>query len=403
MKYPFTLLSITLLSACIIALNSCSVKKSDKDTRIIDVAGVVGKGRIVNLSEIAKEIRYVPLETSDSSLVGNMYNFLFEAGHIYVRDNEKSIKIFDSTGRYVRTINRCGRGPEEYADIFNFHVIPQNGNITILSVSGTIMEYDMFGNFVSKVAKPDLKGYHSVGSIKMAENLYVASVFKSGDVGEFCAIVYDSLSDVKLKIPNPDYHSGELSVNSSGWSVVKAPILLQFGNDIRMLHMDIQMDTVYSINAGMVLERPFVFDYGAYREPSGSRSDISDNSKFIMLIRMSGESADYLFLWFNFRGLAKEPLENGRGHVVAIYDKNKSELILMNQPVKGKMGFKDDIEGGPVFWPRTVSTQEYLVAAHTAVAFMEFAEKSDCSGKIKDMAAGLNENDNPVIALVKLK
>jgi len=403
MKNLIIFYKIAFLSVCAIAITSCSERKSDKDIRVIDVAGAVGTGRIIDLSEIAKDINYIPLETTDSSLVGTMYSLVYEAGHIYVRDDEKSVKIFDSTGRYVRTINRCGRGPEEYTNIFNFHVIPHNGNITVLTGSGTIMEYDIFGNFVSKVVKPDLKEYHIVGGLKMAENLYVASVFKSGDVGEFCAIVYDSLSDVKLKIPNPDYHTGELSVNSSGWGVVKAPSLSQFGNNIRMLHRDIQMDTVYSINAGMKLERPFVFDYGAYKEPSDSKLDISDNSKYIKLIGILVESADYLFLWFNFRGLSKEPMENGRGHVVAMYDKNISELSLLNQPVKGKMGFKDDIEGGPVFWPRTVSSQEYLVAAYTAVSFMEFAQNDDCSKKIKDLATGLNENDNPVVALVKLK
>ncbi|MFA5849393.1 MAG: 6-bladed beta-propeller [Bacteroidales bacterium] len=400
MKKGITLLIITLLSVCIIVLTSCSEKKSDKDIRVIDVAGVVGKGRIVDLSEIAKEIRYVPLETTDSSLVGNMYTFLYEAGHIYVRDNEKSIKMFDSTGKYVRTINRCGRGPEEYLNIIDFQVIPKNGNITIIpQMSGILYEYDMHGNCVSITKMPDLKDHYTVGTIKMADNLYLASVFKLDSVSEYSVIMYDSLSNIKMKVPNPELQLNRANIRF----VINAPILTKFGKNIRISYTDLQLDTIFSIDAGMKLEKPFIFNYGKFKKPEGNGSDITDDSNIITYLGKMIETEDYLILGFNFRGVATEPLDKGRKHVLTLFDKNSGELTLLNQPVKGKIGLRDNLENGPVFRPIEATSRNQLLSVYSATNFLDFVKNNKCSGKIMKIAEKLNENDNPIIAIVNLK
>ncbi len=400
MKTNISLLIITLLSVCAIVITSCSETKSDKDIRVIDVAGVVGKGRVMDLSEIAKEIRYVPLETTDSSLVGNMYHFLYEAGHIYVRDNEKSIKIFDSTGKYVRTINRCGRGPEEYLNIIDFQVIPKNGNITIIPLmSGILYEYDMHGNCISITKMPDLKDYLTIGSIKMADNLYLASVFKLDSVSEYSVIMYDSLSNIKMKVPNPELQLNRANIRF----VINAPVLTKFGNNIRITYADLQLDTIFSIDAGMKLEKPFIFNYGEFKKPEGNGSDITDDSKIINQIWKMIETEDYLFLGFNFRGLATEPLGKGRKHVLALFDKNSGELTLLNQPVKGKIGLRDNLENGPVFRPIEATSGNQLLSVYSATYFLDFVKNNKCSGKIIKIAQKLSENDNPIVAIVNLK
>lgn len=398
-----THLHLKSLGALLFILVACNPQKSNTDNRTIDIASVVGKGEIMDLSKIAKDITYVPLETTDSSLVGSIYSVFYENGHIYIRDNTKSIKVFDSKGKYIKKINRYGRGPEEYTDIFDFSVIPKSGNITILSMSGTLNEYDMFGNFVSSTKRPDLKDYNILECIKIDENTYVASVFKPGEVGEYSTIVYDSLSNIKMRIPNPDPDYGKTIANASGWGIVKAPSLSQFGNNIRILHRDIEMDTIFSIDAGMKLDRPFVFNYGGYKKTSDNSTDISESSKIISHMGMLVESEDYLFLKFNFRGLAQEPMANGTKHVAALFYKNNGELTLLNQPIKGTMGFRNDIENGPVFWPITATSNNQLLCTYTAAGFIDFVKNNNCSDKIRKVAEKLNENDNPVIAIVRLK
>lgn len=103
-------------------------KKSNAyEVKIIDIEAAVGTGRVMELSEIADKVQYVPLETTKESLVnGGIITLSYVNGLIYVMDMSQ-VKIFDSNGKYLSTVNRQGRGPEEYTDIINAGVFPENG------------------------------------------------------------------------------------------------------------------------------------------------------------------------------------------------------------------------------------------------------------------------------------
>ncbi len=82
------------LSACLLFLLmfSCNrgVDKSDNNIPVIDVGSSVGKGRVVDLSEVASGIKYIPLETDSNSLVGSFPLVFFENERIYTLDSLKS-------------------------------------------------------------------------------------------------------------------------------------------------------------------------------------------------------------------------------------------------------------------------------------------------------------------------
>jgi hypothetical protein len=141
----------------------------------------------------------------------------------------------------------------------------------------------------------------------------------------------------------------------------------------------------------------------------------SKDAKIISWVGPIKESKDWIYLWLNLRALAHEPWEqvfkvpNGESITsvncisYGIFNKNTGEVTLMNRPLKEQMGFKEDLENGPPFWPNTVSSQEYLIASYNALTFKDFAENNECSKKIKELAVKISENDNPVVAIVKLK
>lgn len=52
---------------------------------VIDVGSDIGRGRVVDLSEIASDITYVPLETTSDSFIGMLPVVFFESDRIYVR------------------------------------------------------------------------------------------------------------------------------------------------------------------------------------------------------------------------------------------------------------------------------------------------------------------------------
>lgn len=369
------------------------------DIKVIDVEAAVGTGRVMELSEIAGKVQYVPLETTKESLVnGGVITLSYVNGLIYVMDMSQ-VKIFNSGGKYLSTVNRQGRGPEEYTDIINAGVFPENGNIVVMTSAGTLNEYDIEGNFISRVRLPALEGHFLVNCFKQDRNTYVASAHQlDHNQPGYSVVVFDSLSSIKLKIP---------AVNESpDPRVMRVPLLYRFGDKLRFIHIDSKVDTIYSIATDLSVESPFVFNFGKYKLPFDQQNFVdmlaSKTSNYITLTSVV-ESDMYIFLSFDFRGIKTESYERSRNIVCALFNKESAELTLLREPENGKPGFRNDLENGPVFWPYADIHDNYLVSMYTADKFMQYANNTSASGKLKETAARVKEDDNPVVAIVKLK
>ena len=54
---------------------SCSTQYKRVDKEIIPIGTIIGTGAILNLSDYAESVTYIPLETNDFSLIGEIYSF----------------------------------------------------------------------------------------------------------------------------------------------------------------------------------------------------------------------------------------------------------------------------------------------------------------------------------------
>jgi hypothetical protein len=83
---------------------------------IIDIVeGIQSESPItVLLSEIAENIAFIPLETTDKSLIGNVCTFSFSDKYIVITDNYYQILLYSITGQFIRKIGSRGQGPGEY-------------------------------------------------------------------------------------------------------------------------------------------------------------------------------------------------------------------------------------------------------------------------------------------------
>lgn len=130
--------------------------------RKVDYSGcdtiVFVKGEeIVRLDSIIGETRIVPLETKTESLIGSVQKIIFRNDKFYLFDiyrSKNAIHIFDLTGKHIRTLSRIGRGPGEYRDIMDFDV-DDSGNIFLLNASGgNIIVYNEQLNFTVSISPP---------------------------------------------------------------------------------------------------------------------------------------------------------------------------------------------------------------------------------------------------------
>jgi len=423
-----------IVVASIFVSFSCSPNKEKevKDLRVIDVAGSVGGGRITDISEVAKEIRYIPLETSTASLVGRIVRVIYENDRIYIRDITDSIKIFDNDGKFLRNFGRRGRGPQEYLFPGNIYISPHNGSLIINSTGGYVFKYDSTGKFISKFVPSKKQKIGIDDPLWLNDTTYVAAIRFYNDKPKFSAVVYDSLGEVKFLIPIaklPAYQifselkptallgPGGKRTYQNKESKVKilispdVPFSLRYKDKIRLVYESI--DSVLSIGSDLLVDTPYIFNFGKFRNYSMDRSSISaTKGKHISLMGRDEimETDNFLLLHVALRDYTHEPYgkisANGKRTYVlndsyAIFKKKTGEFSFLNQTEKGVLGFRENLLGGPPFWPAYVSYDNSLVMVISAASLIEYASTHTVSPKLAKIVKNLNENDNPVVVIAK--
>ena len=122
---------------------SCTKSLSDTSFHVINLRDHV-EARDVNVSELLKDIRIVRLETSDSIMLGQNTNYLVSEKYIISIDNDKILQ-FSSDGKFLKTLAKAGKGPDEFlrADAF---AIDETNDILYLNHRGdyhNIIMYDL--------------------------------------------------------------------------------------------------------------------------------------------------------------------------------------------------------------------------------------------------------------------
>ncbi|WP_137404280.1 6-bladed beta-propeller [Echinicola rosea] len=111
-------------------LEKTRVLVSEKDSLIrIDLNQFYGKKNF-DFQSLVKEVRLVPLETIEESLVDVIYKVLPTATNIYVYDRYKGggIVIFDQKGKFVKRIPN-GQGPGELSRLYDIDFDEENDQL----------------------------------------------------------------------------------------------------------------------------------------------------------------------------------------------------------------------------------------------------------------------------------
>lgn len=395
----------------IIALFSCNQEDKIKDLRIIDLAGNVGKASIVNLSEIAETIEYIPLETNNESLLASPLMYLnFENGKLYIRQFQTEIKIFNQDGKFIKTFNKQGRGPQEYESLYDFYINPLTNNLLVYSFD-KLAEYNNEGDFIKRILFNQTKdnliyGPKKYFQIKENLNLITFGAYKS----KYSSCVTDSLFNVLYFI---NYSEKEHSIRLNGQmqDPFLSPYFYKFRDSVRIFNGYDHNILTASNSKGV--DTSFILNYGKY-----DYRDVN-NLSFIRRFSSVYESSSYIFMQFYMGSLPHKPrimLKRGKAGdkedtvekvelplAESIFNKKTGEFLFIAQPEFNQFGFKDDLKGGPAFWPFYISEDDYMVTIIDAHKIIKHAQTQNVYDKFQKIADNLKETDNPVLVLVKLK
>ena len=170
-------------------------------------------------------------------------------------------------------------------------------------------------------------------------------------------------------------------------------------------------DTVYTFDTNNKIIPKFLMDLGTSQLPNELRTEVTgkivSSPKYYWA--SAKESLKYIFIVYGSFAGTDDGRINDFGLIC--YDKLKMDGSALTTK-KGKMHFVNDLDGGPDFYPEYVN-DSLAFSFETASGLKKYLEKDDTQNTsskkqelkrmLKMKFQGLDESDNPIIMLVKLK
>ncbi len=385
MKVKHLLILIFLFSSC----NSNRNVLSEYDPTSFS-------GNEIVLSDIADDIRYVPLDDSiQLREINSNFNLKFIDDLIFKYETDLGILVFDMDGKLLRKIGKIGRGPGEYLHGSVFAVDPNHGTVYVKVGDSEINVYSETGAYQRSFS---LHGYG--GSVDVME-FYDSKLFVSYNLqyndAKYEWILLDTLGNLikEKKRTIPQFTSNYLA--GGGTYMFKG----------RLNYWNQFIDTVFSILPDLTCKPAYLLKPGEYRLPKVKVADPIRQLSQYMTIEEIFETNRFITLRYSFY-----KAKNG----FILFEKKNSKSVLISWDPGKVGGISNDLDGGLKFLPMSYlieKNREYLIEMidpfqlKKRIASSEFKiiapvypEKKK---ELEKLANSLKETDNPVLMMVRLK
>ena len=140
---------VKILIFSLIILISCNHKES-KIHIVKTIDSKLINNNIFYLSALGSFSGFIPLESTDSSLISSINKMYFLNDYIFILDKKggKGLYIFDRKGQFIRKIGKVGKGPGEYISIDDFTIDRNKSIIYFLADRKNILLYDIRGQYI---------------------------------------------------------------------------------------------------------------------------------------------------------------------------------------------------------------------------------------------------------------
>ena len=342
------------------------------------------------LSDMIESIEYVPLETTDESLIGRI-GFApssFDVSDNYILVNciqQRQIFLFSRDGRFITRVGRQGQGPGEYTMPGDVFLDEKNDQIFVGQLQQGILVYNLRGEFVRYIPREDRRGsllrFHN-------DHFFIQNLFHS----PFAYEVRDAdLQLVAKGVKNELY--GLMAAQAFG-----SPANSYLFNDNVHVRKAMLCDTIFVINNDFSFTPRFVITAGRLTPTR----DLLGTSLEQFTRRISGYvnmgrthvTANKVIFGYRFQN---------RSHY-AYFDKNTERLFHF----RTERRIPNDFDGGVNFWPRR---QDNLIWYQFFGAYylIENSGRITPTGgteavqNFNRLIEGLDEDDNPVLMIVRLR
>lgn len=416
MKNLTLLLIICLLTAC----NSGNQNSSGNSLKVIDVEDAFRHPEAFTLADLGKEQSYIPLETTDSSIVAisSITAMVVTDRHIQIGARTAPIKVFDkTTGHYIGQIGQIGNGPAEYPNGTNFTTDPITRKVYVRISPSKQQCYDITGHFLKTVEWKEATGGMIIAPYFLDDKIYTyvnipteqtnnLSYLYDADSGA----IQDSLplrwggdipagkSKLVMPLAGAEMLGGMAYIvqfEDNRWTYGSQNNAAYWYHDGELCMKDFFCDTLFTVKGFDRLTPRMVFKMGS----SGgfARYENSDvmADKYIITRLMETENIIYFNLFkdmYNVDGWMKG---GSNPPYCGIYDKRSGRTKVMKS-----VHIESDRAGMPGFAIYNISTAGELIVCYQTEDLINAREKMPESEQPAWLKQ-LKEDDNPVILLIK--
>ncbi|MDR2918073.1 MAG: 6-bladed beta-propeller [Tannerella sp.] len=360
-------------------------KQSTDEIITVDVTANYPEKELI-LQDIM-DVEYIPLETTDEFLTkGNVKAIGKDILLITNQSSDGDIFVFDRTGKGLRKINRFGQGGEEYSHASEIILDEDNNEMFVIDhPAEKILAYDLYGNFKRSFKFVETSRYSGIFNYDQDHLICYKGYTATMETEESCHLIIskqDGSITKEIKIPVNGFKSPVIMEED----LVVMPFFYQTApyNDNWAITRT-SSDTIYNyLPDGSI--NPFIV-----RTPS---IQSMDPEVFLYPTVLTDR---YYFMYVMKKELDYERMKFP-GLIYLVYDKQENatfKYVIYNDDFSNKEQV--------YFWSAAVDKDIATWQKLEAYQLVESNEKGELKGKLKEIAAELNEESNPVIMLVKHK
>lgn len=343
------------------------------------------KDNSFNFGSLVEEIKFIPLETTNKSLLDNIRKIIVTNSNIFIHDDFKDggIVIFDNYGKFIKRIEN-GKGPGELLGLYDIS-FDENENELIAYQKSFLFFYNRFGEFIRYKKLP--LGFHRFTTIKDGYILKTLGSHNSnahlGDIRDNTLLITDKNFKIKTSaLPYP-----VSNVNLEG---------KHYLHKNKSLHVTQKFtDTIYEYKDELQrLKASYVIDYSEKKLPR--KYTLSTMNKF----NDATKKNDYYFYLGEYLDTPSHHaffLQNWyKKHIVTLFRDKKSGNIIGGTRAK----FNSQ-ELPPIAFPKFVSGDYFISTYLPKKDKLQNSTIISKNDKIK--IKNLKQTDNPTLVFFKLK
>jgi hypothetical protein len=390
---------ISFLILFSLIISSCGQKKDIRDSMLsVNIDKVSDNEVPVKMSDFIESFEIVKFENNPEVLLGSSIGTIAISENYIALLNHPRIMLFSRDGKFIRKIGTQGRGPGEWLVVKQLQIDEEKGILLVSqsNFSHDILEYSLDGGFIKKIPMAFPKEEYSFRILNHDTIVVVGFSFGADD----STIVF--MQDYKGKLINY-YPSGLINRDPLG-----RELIYKKGDNLLISRGDTIFEYQYKTNR-LIPRTYFYTDYSlgpliTYPEETkygisiGRRpGKASFNGSKEITVHL--ETDKYFILGYSY---TSDNYSLGRN---MIFNKTNDSLFI----AKYINDFWDDIPF-PVSFGKSYNN-EYAYFHFTAFGFKSFLKEiMNESGltdnqieKINKIDSGINENDNNILIIGKLR